>query len=562
MTSLQTTTEKEAEKHDHHDHKHGHDHKEKHEHKKEDSEDKRMGRNIAFGLQQTLACWATDFIDPPISRWLQNKFGNKSHPVTHTHVWGGEIIGDTSAFFSFIAIKRFFKKPVDAVIGWVKSAFNGYFDRMGKRAIKDWADAHHVTEKDGRYQEKLESYKQFQAENTVDSVIVATSATLANVGIQRALGNKQGLGLILVSKIIGAVITMATMLGLRTALPTATKTLDDELSNRYFSPMVRFTQRMFGVKSKQSSVEFEIEGDEPHDSPGDTPVNASMVNVRTELDNAPIVDRPLAGERRQALLDSLQRNFMAQHGQDISKFKPFLEDQKKIFQAFVKVLYPQGRFAQQLGEEHYKALVEIHGESMKKTESVPTEEWKKAAMVAMQSIVLNRRDDMLANLKILDDKNFTHQLEQNIKANKKLPPADEYALTPERKEHYIESLVQTDSKSGHEPAVHIYANAKGQLIEHQALAKALDVNGNITRVLAEELTKYVGKDTTAIAKAYIDERHDLAHSVADVLTPGGEIVREAVKRSEQARIAMQSKNKNWQAHVASETPAHTVGMTT
>jgi hypothetical protein len=538
------------------------EHHQKRDRKKSDSEDKRMGRNIAFGIQQTLACWATDFIDPPISRWLQNKFGNKSHPVTHTHVWGGEIIGDTSAFFSFLAIKKFFRKPVDAVIGWVKSIFNGYFEKTGKFAIKDWAAARNLTEKDARYQEKLEDYKQFQAENTVDSAIVATSATLANVGIQRALGNKQGLGLILASKIIGATITMATMLGLRTALPNATRTLDNELSNRYFSPMVRFTQRIFGVKNKNVSTEFEIEGNEPHDSPGDSPVNASMAHISTELDSAPIVDRPLADERRQALLDSLQRSFMGQHGQDLSKFKPFLEEQKKIFQAFIKVLYPQGQFAKQLGEEHYKALLEIHGESMEKTKSVPSEEWKKAAMVAMQSIVLNRRDDMLANLKILDDKNFTHQLEQNIKTNKKLPPADEYALTPERKERYIESLVQTKSKGGHEPAVHIYANAKGQLLEHQALAKALDVNGNVTRVLAEDLGKYLGRDATAIAKAYIDERHDLAHAVADVLNPAGEIVKEAVRRSEQARLSMGEKNKNWQAHVASEIPSHTVSMAT
>jgi hypothetical protein len=555
MTSHDAEIETKTEKHAKTD-----EHKEKRDHKKEDSEDKRMGRNIAFGLQQTLACWATDFIDPPISRWLQNRFGNKSHPVTHTHVWGGEIIGDTSAFFSFIAIKRFLKKPVDAVINWVKGAFNGYFEKTGKYAIKDWAASRNLTEKDARYQEKLESYKQFQAENTVDSAIVATSATLANVGIQRALGNQQGLGLILASKIIGATITMATMLGLRTALPNATRTLDNELSNRYFSPMIRFTQRIFGVKSKTVSTEFEPEDNEPHDSPGDSPVNVSMAGVRTELDSAPIVERPLAEERRQALLDSLQRNFMAQHGQDISSFKPFLEEQKQIFQAFVKVLYPQGSFAKQLGEEHYKALLEIHGQSMEKTQSVPGEEWKKAAMVAVQSIVLNRRDNMLANLKILDDKNFTQQLEQNIKTNKKLPPADEYALTPDRKERYIESLVQTRSKGGHEPAVHIYASAKGQLIEHQALAKAFDVNGNVTRVLAEELAKHLGRDAAAIATTYIDERHDLAHSVAEVLNPAGEIVKEAVRRSEQARLAMNDKGKNWQAHIAGETQAHTVGM--
>lgn len=37
-------------------------------------------------------------------------------------------------------------------------------------------------------------------------------------------------------------------MGLRFAIPKATKTLDEELSDRYFSPLTNKVQRLFGVE--------------------------------------------------------------------------------------------------------------------------------------------------------------------------------------------------------------------------------------------------------------------------------------------------------------------------
>ena len=209
--------------------------------------DKRFGREISFGIQQTLACWATDFIDPYVGKWYQNRFGNKQHEVTNAHTWGGEVMGDSAAFFVYLGAKRMLSKPIDAMTQLAKKATDPLYDRMGRKSLKDWRKEHHISKDDPRYLQRLENYKEFQAENLVDSTIIASSSTVINVAAQRALGNKQGIGLILTSKLIGAVLTMGSMLGLRSALPESTKTLDDELSERYFSKVVRAVQRLMGA---------------------------------------------------------------------------------------------------------------------------------------------------------------------------------------------------------------------------------------------------------------------------------------------------------------------------
>ncbi len=212
-------------------------------------EERRFGRNIAYGIQQTIACWATDFIDPFVSKWYQNRFGNKHHEVTNKHTFGGEVVGDTAAFGVYIAAKQVLGTPIDAVVDVVKNTSDGMLTKLGKKALKPWAQAAHISEDSPAYQKKLNAYKNQQAENMVDSAIIATSATGLNVGAQRYMfGNKQGLGVILASKIVGAFMTMGVMLGLRTGIPTTMDTLDNEIENRYVTPITKHAKRALGVR--------------------------------------------------------------------------------------------------------------------------------------------------------------------------------------------------------------------------------------------------------------------------------------------------------------------------
>lgn len=495
--------------------------------RQEQTHDERVGRDIAFGIQQTLTCWATDFIDPPVSRFLQNRYGDKDHHVTHKHVWGGEIMGDSAAFFVYLGIKRFFGGAVDAITSGVGRLFDTRFTAMGNKAIRHWAEERQLDKHDPRYLKKLQAYKDFQAENLMDSTIIATSATLGNVAIQRALGNHQALPVILGSKLVGAAATMGVMLGLRAALPTATRTLDEELSGRYFSRLVGATRKLFGVK----------------DAPLPVAATTDVAPFSVSLADAPLMELPLEENKKQAFLRYLKQSFGDGNPARPGAISAFIAGEKQVCDGFIQALYPKGRFADMLAAQHYQALRKLQG-ALHDEQLLPRELVEKAARVSVESILINRRDDMLARKKLLDDPVFLGELSGVLSANVSPPKVDE----EEKEEAVIEALARTKG-GGREPAVHIYANAKGQLIEHQALIETFDPKSKAARVLAAELSRHLARDATNIAEYYMQERQAAAKAATQRFLLDSNAVTKAVERSEQKR---QRQSTQWHERIKSD----------
>jgi hypothetical protein len=99
-----------------------------------------------------------------------------------------------------------------------------------------------------QYRKGIEDWKEFQADNIAKSTIVSTSSIAFNVATQKMMGNTHKIWVITLAKLAGAAITVAAMLGVRFALPRTTQGFDDELSRRYFSPLVRKTQKLMGAE--------------------------------------------------------------------------------------------------------------------------------------------------------------------------------------------------------------------------------------------------------------------------------------------------------------------------
>lgn len=478
--------------------------------------DKRFGREISYGIQQTFACWATDFIDPVLGMWIQNKWGDKSHKATASHTFGGEFFGDTAALGVYLFSKRVLTAPVDWSIAVTKKICDPLLDWAGRRTLSQWREKHRVAEDDARYRRKLEMYKDFQAENIVDTGIIGSSSVVLNVATQRVLGNRQSYGIMLASKMAGALITMAGMLGLRTALPSATKTLDDELSARYFSPVIRFTKRLFGVDGEAQSVAEAVPPARP-----------------TLLADAPPVPHRLASDKRAGALSYLRRVYAAYPGM---KPDAFAEQAKRLADAYVQVLHPGGGFARRLAQSHFEALQ--HWQNRAGIGDPSPDILYQSALVSIQSILLNRRDDMIALRRLLDEPEFRQELAQGLAAP---PPARRAKLSPAKQEELVESLVQSKGPTGREPAVHIYANAKGQAAEHKALADCFDPNGAVAVALLSELQKAVVKSggekiPAAVVQEYLEDRRHAANLVVDALKLDGAVIDDAIHRSESIRL--------------------------
>ncbi|MFO0388569.1 MAG: hypothetical protein ACK502_02460 [Alphaproteobacteria bacterium] len=481
--------------------------------------DKRTGREISFGIQQTIACWATDFIDPAVGQWFQNKHGHKHHHVSAKHTWGGEIAGDSAAFFIYMGVKRLFTKPMDMFTAGVKHALNPVYEKLGRKSLEQWRKAQHLEVDDPAYQKKLEAYKEFQAENWVDSGIIATSSTAMNVLVQRKLGNHQPIHIILGGKLIGAGATIASMLGMRTAVPDATKKLDEELSERYFSKIARGVGKIFGVSPDVGA-------------PVETPLKHNIFS----LENAPLLSRAADDRKRGQFLIFLHHAYGDSNPESVADWQRFISEQKTICHAFIEVLNPNGVFSKTLSRAHHHALRDLQQQI---STNIPLRLLKETAYTSIHSILLNRRDDMASYLLLLEDKDFLSDLGKLVKK-----PAVEgiraNVLPKDKQEELIDSLVQSRGMLGREPAVHIYANAKGQIMEHEALAEAFDPEGAAGRVLVQELQKRLpsmhAAKIEAIAKEYLLDRKHAAVLVVEALALDGALINEAVRRSEELRV--------------------------
>lgn len=465
-----------------------------------ETRDQRIGREIAFGIQQTLACWATDFIDPYVGKWFQNKYGNQEHKVTGAHTWGGEIFGDSAAFFAYMFVKRVFTAPMDALTTRVKNLFDSTYTKMGNKALKPWMKQAHIDPDSAEYKQKLEDYKKFQAENLVDTGIIATAATSINVVAQRQLfGNRQGYGLILASKLIGASATMATMLGLRTALPTTMKSLDDELSQRFFSKVVYGVKKLFGVK-EISEAKAETQTPNPLLPPDKERQLIRMVASHAALMRA----------------GSTQPSWLAV--------------EQRVLDAMIEVFDPQGAFAQFFADQHRQMEMRLYRGEEAVTDGVASEN---ASRQSIQSILSNRISD-LSKLKLrLSAPEVGAQIAMLLKQPEDMN-VDE-TLSAKKRTSLVDTLLQQKIHQRGEVAAHILAHAKGQILEHQALAFCFDPNGLVSKRFGEELVQRLPEQDEQtvrnIARNYMADRQRAALRTAKLFDLQGDIVQEAVHRS-------------------------------
>lgn len=216
----------------------------------------KFGEDIAFGVEQTIACWATDFIDPWVGAKVQEKLEPKvGNGNELKYAWAGEIAGDLAAFFSFVGAQRFMPQLSQGIKSVIKPVIAPMYERSGHKSVEHWAREHNVSTDSTEYHQKLEEYKDFQTESLAKSTVVAAGSIGFNVATQKAIGNPHKLWVITAAKVAGASLTVGLMMGMRYLLPRTMHNLDEELGERYFSPVARNFQKMFGGQVTEAPSE-------------------------------------------------------------------------------------------------------------------------------------------------------------------------------------------------------------------------------------------------------------------------------------------------------------------
>lgn len=567
------------------------------------TESQRLGDEISSAIIQTGACWSTDVIDPIVSKKLQDRFGTGA---THTQVWGGEIIGDTVGGFIYVGLKQLahhasklplinkIGDPIEGAIEFVKNKFDKSYDSSGEKALAHWAREHHMDKDDPRYKRKLENYKYYQAESTIDSLIVAGASAASNIVAQKYMfKNTNPWQVITGSKLVGSVATLSLMFGANKTFPNFMQTLDHEMSDRYFSKVANAVNSTLGLET--TKPEDTLEDDAPvkkkkahhfpvletaatgtltsmalsklaepeeelvHFLPKSLAVGGAMVggmlaahwlipdSIRafnrelstrylpnwrkmvgmgkdTPAENQEVSEDapeqaantsavPLAHDKRERFLASLQRAYMAEGKHDVQEF---VSEQKRVCQSFVKALLPDGRFGKAVTEQ-YKAAVKASGGDLTGAEAY------------VEDMLLHRRDAMLGRIKLLDDPAFVAELQETLKKGK-LHVASS-GVSPEKKEKLVGSLMQAKAKPGQDAQARISDAAQEQITKQKALLAALDPASNAGQMLTAALSDQMGSNKQAIASNYLQERQEAARSVIAALAPEGDVVKEAVTRS-------------------------------
>jgi hypothetical protein len=477
--------------------------------------DRRFGRDIAYGIQQTIACWVTDFIDPPVSKFLQNTFGNKKHKVTDTHTFGGEFIGDSAALGIFLVAKRFFGGAIDGVISGVKSATNPWLTRMGKGAIKPWAEAHGVREGDDRYTKKLEEYKDFQAENIVDSAIISTAATGVNVVAQRQLGNKQAYTTILGSKMVGATLTLGLMGGLRMIFPTSTKALDDEISDRYSSKLVKFTKKMLGVKEAA----------------------ADASNPPTTATHPTAMPATITPEKREGLMAILVEDAVKIDFRDPKAFQALVDQQTAFYQAFLATLDTDGYLIDVMAREHFEVIEKNYKGCFDHADLAARERDKEASRQSVIQATAQKREELKQFIAMLSDPAFQEEA-KTLAAKGHQPAIRPHAVTKEETSALANTLL-SESQGQKDPVSAIFDTAEKRALNYQALAHANEPEGIVTRIMASTMRKLLpDRDPQAVdkvSKDYMQYYNQEALAMAKALKPDAPAVQDAVTRAKALR---------------------------
>lgn len=253
-----------------------------------------------------------------------------------------------------------------------------------------------------------------------------------------------------------------------------------------------------------------------------------MANPWVDLGAQPLVRQPLSNEKREALRHELAYLASKSGVRDAAGWQNFLPQYLQLTQAMSDVINPQASngFTQALVAATHTASQGAIGTN--------------AALQSIQSILLNRRDDLVASQSVLMEPQFTDSAYRLLEKNRFEMSGDLGPLPPVKQQELMETLLQP--RAGRmEPAAHIHATALGHAVTHAALANAFMPSGGAASVLADQLQQKTSTIDPALTNAYaarwLEIRHTRAQQVATAYESGSRLVQSAVRLSEENRLS-------------------------
>lgn len=195
---------------------------------------KQRAEDVAYTLNHAIVCTATDVVSPYFGNWITQQLGNKSQ-LGKWYI--AEAAGDFGAIPITVGIQRFFPGAMAHISETVEPIFKKSFQRGAKRATKEWAHNHDISEGSPEYKEHLDKIYKYEVSHIPQALVWGLTSTALNVATQLAMDKKQTpVHHILAGKVGSAVFAAGITLGIRTIIPHKAEKFDRFISKNLVLP--------------------------------------------------------------------------------------------------------------------------------------------------------------------------------------------------------------------------------------------------------------------------------------------------------------------------------------
>ena len=254
----------------------------------------------------------------------------------------------------------------------------------------------------------------------------------------------------------------------------------------------------------------------------------------TELGSQPVIKRPFSEGKKSMLANDLALMAVQAGVRDQAGWERVVSQYHALTSAMIQAIDPSPANPVTLALANQ---LEAAGEGY--LPGLPANLWQETARQSVQSVLLNRRDDLHASLALLADPTFTQSVFGAAAAGQLRPTAELGPLPAPKRQELMESLLQPHSGKM-EPALHIHASAMGHQRMHQGLAQSFQPTGSAATLIAARLSTLAPAVPQELVQAYTSRwmsiRQIRAQQVADAMRPDSTLVQNAVRLSEESRM--------------------------
>jgi hypothetical protein len=270
--------------------------------------------DIAYTINHSLACTATDFINPVIATLTEGRIkgvggcghdhsgdhghhdhAHDHHDHTHKHShagthsitedlahsaqkehwwnklsWGkfknslktsfnkerlldwakGEFIGDFGAILPTIAMQRWCPSVMDRIRKITEPVAGPLFRFGAERSAKQWAKKNAVAQESQDYKDHVDAVYEHEISHLPQAVMWTAFSLALNVGYQKYKDAARPLSNLLLSALTGITVTAGLVVGTRALAPHKVRQFDQFTSRNVFLPATKTVGSIFGVDSK------------------------------------------------------------------------------------------------------------------------------------------------------------------------------------------------------------------------------------------------------------------------------------------------------------------------